>query len=95
MLANLKPILEIIHPILQTEPEISEGKEVIRHISGLVEMNHVSFRYTEDTPSSLMIFLLKSKPGQSLAIVGATGSGKSTLVRLLLGFEKPEKALFI
>ncbi|GAP39168.1 ATP-binding cassette domain-containing protein [Flexilinea flocculi] len=93
MLANLKPILEIIHPILQTEPEISEGKEVIRHISGLVEMNHVSFRYTEDTPFIIADFSLKIKPGQSLAIVGTTGSGKSTLVRLLLGFEKPQKGV--
>lgn len=93
MLANLKPILEIIQPLLQTVPEIAEGKQMIQHLTGMIELNHVSFRYAEDTPLIIDDFSLKIKSGQSLAIVGATGSGKSTLVRLLLGFEKPDKGV--
>jgi ABC-type bacteriocin/lantibiotic exporter with double-glycine peptidase domain len=50
----------------------------------------VSFRYDEDAPYILKDISLKVKPGEYVAIVGKTGCGKSTLMRLLLGFEKPE-----
>lgn len=53
-------------------------------------MDHVSFRYGEDAPYILKDISLKVKPGEYVAIVGKTGCGKSTLMRLLLGFEIPE-----
>jgi ABC-type bacteriocin/lantibiotic exporter with double-glycine peptidase domain len=56
-----------------------------------VELSHVSFRYDDDSPYILNDLSLKIKPGEYVAIVGRTGCGKSTLMRLLLGFEKPEK----
>ena len=51
----------------------------------------MSFRYREDMPLVLDDLSLKIKPGQYVAIVGSTGCGKSTLMRILLGFEKPQK----
>lgn len=89
--AQIQPILELAEPFLKTEPETSTGKEIITEISGDVELSHVSFRYTEDTPYILNDISLKIKSGEYVAIVGRTGCGKSTLVRLLLGFEKAEK----
>ena len=89
--AQIKPILEIAEPFLNTEPETTEGKEIVTRISGGVEFDHVSFRYTEDGPVILDDLSFKIKPGEYVAIVGKTGCGKSTIVRLLLGFEKPEK----
>lgn len=89
--AQIRPILEMAEPFLNTEPEITQGKEIITSISGAVELNNVSFRYSEETPYILNDISLKIKPGEYVAIVGSTGCGKSTLVRLLLGFEKPEK----
>ena len=53
-------------------------------------MSHVSFRYEQNTPYILRDLSLKIKAGEYVAIVGRTGCGKSTLVRLLLGFERPE-----
>ena len=50
-----------------------------------------SFRYTEDTPFVLDDLSLKIRPGEYVAIVGRTGCGKSTLMRLILGFEKPDR----
>lgn len=89
--ARIKPILEMAKPLLEAEPEVSEGREVLTRISGAVELNNVSFRYNEDMPLVLDDLSLKIKPGQYVAIVGKTGCGKSTLIRLLLGFEKPQK----
>ena len=89
--AQVKPILEMAEPFLKTEPETAEKKEIVTQISGRIELDHVSFRYDEDSPLVLRDLSLKVRSGEYVAIVGRTGCGKSTLVRLLLGFEKPEK----
>ena len=89
--ATIKPTLEMIKPVMEAEPEIAEGKEMITKISGGIEFSHVSFRYNNKMPLVVDDLSLKIKPGQYVAIVGKTGCGKSTLVRLMLGFEKPEK----
>lgn len=89
-IAQIKPISEMIKPIMEAEPEVSEGKTVITKLNGGIELNNVSFRYSDETPMVIDDFSLKIKPGEYLAIVGKTGCGKSTLVRLLLGFEKPK-----
>ena len=89
--ANIKPVLEMVEPILKTVPEISESKRMVVRLSGAVELNNVSFRYNENMPYVLDDLSLKIRPGQYIAIVGRTGCGKSTLIRQLLGFEKPQK----
>ena len=89
--ARIKPSLEMAEPFLKTEPETSENKEIITKISGGIEMDHISFRYDEGRPLVIDDMSLKIRPGEYVAIVGKTGCGKSTLMRLLLGFEKPEK----
>ena len=78
-------------PIMNAEPEISEGKQTVTKISGGIELSHVSFRYDVNSPLVVDDLSLKIKPGQYVAVVGKTGCGKSTLLRLLLGFEKPQK----
>lgn len=89
--ARIKPILEMAEPFLNTEPETSDNKEIVTSISGGVELDHISFRYAENLPLVIDDLSLKVKPGEYVAIVGKTGCGKSTLMRILLGFEKPEK----
>ena len=89
--AQIKPILEMAEPILQTEPETSEGKQIVTKLSGGVELSNVSFRYQEGAPYIIDGLDLRIRAGEYVAIVGRTGCGKSTLMRLLLGFEKPEK----
>ena len=76
-------------PIFETAPEIQEKKEVIQHLEGMIELNNVTFRYTDSTPYVLNNLSLKIRKGEYVAIVGRTGCGKSTLMRLMLGFEKP------
>ena len=90
-IARLKPVLDMAKPLMETIPEVSEGKVVIDRLSGGIELNNVSFRYNDSMPMVIDDLSLKIRPGQYVAIVGATGCGKSTLMRLLLGFEKPQK----
>ena len=89
--AGIKPILEMAEPILQAEPEVAEDKQPVSKVLGQIELSHVFFRYDENQPYVLNDMNLNIKAGEYVAIVGRTGCGKSTLVRLLLGFEKPEK----
>lgn len=90
-IAQIRPILEMAEPILKETPELTEGREILTEISGGVELNNVSFRYNESMPYVINGLNLKIRSGEYLAVVGKTGCGKSTLVRLLLGFEKPER----
>lgn len=89
--ASIKPILELAEPILKEVPEIAENKKMVDRLYGGVEISHVSFRYSPTMPMVIDDLSLKIKPGQYVAIVGGTGCGKSTLMRLMLGFEKPDK----
>ncbi len=89
--ADIKPVWEMARPILEAEPEISKGKQVLTRIAGGIELDNVSFRYHEHMPFVLDNLSLRIRPGQYVAIVGATGCGKSTLMRLMLGFETPQK----
>ena len=90
-IAQIRPILEMAKPIMETVPEIDESKAMVTRLSGGIELNNVSFRYREDMPLILDNLTLKIRPGQYVAIVGRTGCGKSTLMRILLGFEQPQK----
>ncbi len=89
--AQIKPVMDMAKPILNSVPEVSDGKQVITKLSGGIELSHVSFRYTENMPQVVDDISLKIKPGQYVAIVGSTGCGKSTLMRIMLGFETPQK----
>lgn len=89
--AHFKPTVDMAKPIMEAVPEVSEGKVIIDRLSGGIEVNNVSFRYNDSMPYVLDDLSLKIRPGQYVAIVGATGCGKSTLMRILLGFEKPQK----
>lgn len=89
--AQIGPILEMTKPILETQPELAEEKQVVERLMGSIELNNVTFCYNENMPNVLDGLSLKINPGQYVAIVGKTGCGKSTLMRILLGFEKPQR----
>ena len=88
--SQIWPIYKMIKPVLDEVPEVSTGRTVVSEIKGNIELDNVSFRYKENAPLVLDKLSLKINAGQYVAIVGRTGCGKSTLMRLLLGFETPE-----
>ena len=89
VIASIGPVFDMARPILETEPEVSTGKINLENVKGNIRLENVSFKYTDNGPLILNNLSLNIKEGDYVAIVGQTGCGKSTLVRLLLGFEKP------
>lgn len=58
---------------------------------GAIEMKNVSFRYSDDEAYIIKDFNLKINPGEHLAVVGLNGAGKTTMVKLIMGLNEPEK----
>lgn len=78
-----------INEILETEEAIQESKEPKKldaSKKGLVEFKNVSFRYPDSDEEVLSDITFTAKPGETTAIIGSTGSGKSTIVNLIPRF---------
>ncbi|MGA7305193.1 MAG: ABC transporter ATP-binding protein [Rhodothermales bacterium] len=79
--------------VLDTEPEIADGPRTdtnVTELTGSITFEDVSFRYGPDTSPVLENVSFEVRPGATLGIVGRTGSGKSTLVRMLPRLLEPE-----
>ena len=90
-IAQIRPMLDMVAPILEAEPETVADKPSVQSLTGGIEVSGVSFRYGDDQPYVLQDLSFKVRPGEYVALVGASGCGKSTIMRLMLGFEKPER----
>ncbi|MBQ0066643.1 MAG: ATP-binding cassette domain-containing protein [Phascolarctobacterium sp.] len=80
-------------PLLQEKTETGNNKIEAGELTGEIELRRVAFSYDQDGPEVLKDINIHIKPGEKVAFVGGSGCGKSTIVRLLLGFEKPTKGL--
>jgi ATP-binding cassette subfamily B protein len=74
--------------VLETPAELSGSQDPGR-LQGAIELEEVSFRYTEGSPWILQKINLSIVPGEKVALVGRSGAGKSTLARLLMGMLPP------
>ena len=84
------PPLQRLRPLIASPTEIPDDRQPPGELSGSVELARVSFRYLANGPLVLDNVSLKITPGEYVAVVGPSGSGKSSLFRLLLGFERAE-----
>ena len=73
-----------INEFLKEIPSIKPGKIQCHELKGDIELTHVTFRYEENRKAALSDVSIKIPAGSSLGIIGKTGSGKSTLVNVLL-----------
>ena len=82
--------LEKVFAVLDTEPDRADSPDAkdLRDLHGDVEFDRVSFAYNDDD-AVLEDVSFHIKPGETLAIVGETGAGKSTVVKLLSRFHDP------
>jgi NHLM bacteriocin system ABC transporter peptidase/ATP-binding protein len=77
-----------IDPLLQSDDGDSQAP-VGERMSGAIEVEGLSFGYSPLDPPLIKDFSIKIEPGRRVAFVGASGSGKSTMARLLLGLYQP------
>jgi ATP-binding cassette subfamily B protein len=82
--ASAERVFELLDAPEQ-EPDPAEPARLPERVQGRVVFEDVSFRYVEDTPLIEDLSLV-AEPGQTVAIVGPTGAGKTTLVNLLMRF---------
>lgn len=78
-----------INEVLETEPDIkdiSNPKKFDKNKKGLVEFKNVSFKYPDADEELLTDINFTAKPGETTAIIGNTGSGKSTIINLIPRF---------
>lgn len=78
-----------IEEVLNMEPSIFSTSDQTLDSVSTIEFKNVSFAYPNSTEHSLHNVSFQAKKGQKVAIVGATGSGKSTLIRLINRFYDP------
>ena len=83
---------ERIFKLADTPAEVHDRPNAIeaKTLMGEIEFDHVNFYY-EDRKPVLQDFSLKVKPGETIALVGPTGGGKSTIVNLLCRFYEPRE----
>ena len=92
-ISQIRPLYDQLRPILEAVPEISPAKKVVSNVKGKIQLEDVCFRYTPHMANVVDHLNLEIHPGEYLAIVGRTGCGKSTILRLLLGFETPDSGV--
>jgi len=83
---------ERIFQLLDTKPEISDRPDAIDlpPIKGHVVFDHVTFGYDPEVPV-LNDICFEAKPGQTIALVGPTGAGKSSIINLICRFYEPQQ----
>ena len=75
-----------VSAVLQIQPEDAVSGKTLDALKGHVAFRHVSARYAGAAEDSLENISFTSQPGQTIGVIGGTGSGKSTLVNLIPGF---------
>ncbi len=81
---------ESVFELLDKPIELDAGKEVIARVKGSIEFRAVSFSYQTSQRPVLKNISFTIKPGETVALVGRSGSGKSSLISLLPRFYEPE-----
>ncbi|MBQ9336418.1 MAG: peptidase domain-containing ABC transporter [Lentisphaeria bacterium] len=84
--------VKMLGVVMNARPEPAGGG-VRNPIRGGIEFQHVSFRYRPDLPQTITDFSLEIKPGQTIGLVGRSGSGKTTVTKLLQGLYDVQQGL--
>ena len=80
---SLKSISEIM---IADKIENNDKKIKLKHVHGTIQFRNVSYKYPGSQTNTINNFSLDVEPGQCVAFVGASGSGKSTIMNMIIGF---------
>ncbi|MEZ3182531.1 ABC transporter ATP-binding protein/permease [Streptomyces pimonensis] len=86
--ASAERVFQLLDEEEERPDPVDSGHPAVGGVAGKVEFEHVSFSYEPDTPL-IEDLCLTVEPGQTVAIVGPTGAGKTTLINLLMRFYEP------
>lgn len=95
LIQEMRTQMERVQDVLQYPVEVEYSRsevpddEELEKLSGLVEVNHVTFGYNKLDSPLLEDFSMRVEPGKSIAIVGPSGCGKSTIAKLITGLYAP------
>ena len=89
MLSELGPVLSRLRPVATEPRERAGSAQPPGRLAGAMTLSNVVFGYRRDQAPLLDGLSLSVEPGEFVAVVGPSGGGKSTVMRLLLGFEEP------
>lgn len=84
---SLRSVSEIM---LSDDIEDNRDKIRLRYVHGTVQFSHVNYHYPHTDKMVIQDFSLDVEPGECVAFVGASGSGKSTIMNMIIGFLKPD-----
>ena len=87
LVARLLPELRLCRPLLTAKLETKADTQVVKNITGRIDIRGLKFHYADDMPLLFDGLNLSINSGDYVALVGASGCGKSTLMRLMLGLE--------
>lgn len=89
-IASGKEALRSLSEIMDSDDiEDSKGKRSLPWLNGDIEFDRVCYRYPDKNEDMIKDFCLSVKSGECVAVVGASGSGKSTVMNMIIGFLKP------
>ncbi|MBQ7109381.1 MAG: ABC transporter ATP-binding protein [Clostridia bacterium] len=88
---GLESISSLAEVVLSNNVENNSGKIKLRYVHGTVNFDNAYYRYPGGNDDIIKNFTLAVEPGECVAFVGSSGSGKSTIMNMIIGFLKPTK----
>ena len=89
MRTSMERVQDVLEYPVDVHEDANEPEEATSKLSGAVEIDHVSFGYSPLEPPLIKDFSLKLEQGAWVALVGSSGSGKSTIAKLVSGLYEP------
>lgn len=88
---GMESIQSVADIMLSNDVENNTGKIRLRYVHGTINFNDVYYRYPKADEDMIKGLTLSVEPGECVAFVGASGSGKSTIMNMIIGFLQPTK----
>jgi len=92
---GMESVRSIAEVLQEPDLELNEDKHAVDAVVGHLQLVGVTHRYPEAEEDSVHDVLLDIRPGETIAFVGSSGSGKSTMLNLVLGFVRPTAGVIL